>query len=105
MYTDLSFEVDPTGDQTELTNLVESQLGLSIEPNMVRLIPPEEDGYVWSRIPEREHLFPKQLSKHSIGAYMELCREVGVSQGHSINKASVEDAKVASLPSNHLLMS
>jgi hypothetical protein len=28
---------------------------------------------------KREHLFTKQLSKHSIGAYMELCREVGTS--------------------------
>ncbi|KAL9125042.1 MAG: hypothetical protein Q9217_005703 [Psora testacea] len=30
-------------------------------------------------LPEKQHLFKKQLSKHSIGAYRELCREVGVS--------------------------
>ena len=27
----------------------------------------------------RKNLFKKQLSKHAIGAYMELCREVGES--------------------------
>jgi len=26
-----------------------------------------------------QHLFQKQLSKHSVGAYRELCRGVGVS--------------------------
>ena len=46
---------------------------------MVRLTPHREDGYIWIRRPEREHLFTKQLSKHSIGAYTELCREVGIS--------------------------
>ncbi|KAL8643185.1 MAG: hypothetical protein Q9228_000170, partial [Teloschistes exilis] len=30
-------------------------------------------------LPEKEHLFKKHLSKHSIGAYRELCRGVGVS--------------------------
>ncbi|KIW11746.1 hypothetical protein PV08_09018 [Exophiala spinifera] len=25
----------------------------------------------------KQHLFSKQLSKHSVGAYMELCREIG----------------------------
>lgn len=34
---------------------------------------------MWAREPEREHLFKKQISKHSVGAYMELCREVGLS--------------------------
>ena len=38
-----------------------------------------EDGYLWTIIPEKEYLFTKQLSKLSIGAYMELCREVGKS--------------------------
>jgi hypothetical protein len=33
---------------------------------------------MWVPVPEKEHLFKKQLSKHSIGAYMELCRGVGV---------------------------
>lgn len=58
---------------------LESQLGVIFEPTTVRLIPIDEDGYVWMRRPEREHLFQKQLSKHSIGAIMELIREVNVS--------------------------
>lgn len=39
---------------------------------------------MWGPLPEKEHLFQErlfttQLSKHSTGAYMELCREVNVS--------------------------
>jgi hypothetical protein len=52
---------------------------MQIEPNHIRLQPRADDGYAWIRQPEREHLFTRQLSKHSIGAYMELCGEVGAS--------------------------
>src|SRR6516162_538187 len=45
----------------------------------VRLITSADDPYIWKVLPGKEHLFKKHLSKHSIGAYMELCREVGVS--------------------------
>ena len=38
-----------------------------------------EDPYSWQALPEKDHLFKKQLSKHSIGAYRALCRKVGVS--------------------------
>ena len=52
-------------------------------PANVRLPPGVEDGYEWKPLPGRENLFnedlfTKQLSKHSIGAYMELCRGVEV---------------------------
>jgi hypothetical protein len=57
----------------------ECKLGILVEPVNVRLLPDLQDGYKWSVLPEREHLFTKQLSKYSIGAYMELCREVGKS--------------------------
>ena len=60
-------------------NMAESQLGISVEPANVRLMPGAGDGYVWSVLPEKKYLFSKQLSKHSIGAYTELCRGVGVS--------------------------
>ena len=56
-----------------------TQLGITVLPDQVRLQPRVDDGYMWIRQPEREHLFAKQLSKHSVGAYMELCREVGSS--------------------------
>lgn len=55
------------------------KLSVIIEPSQVRLVPNLQDGYMWVRQPEREHLFMKQLSKHSVGAYMELCREINVS--------------------------
>ena len=58
---------------------LELQLGIPVAPSSVRLIPHPEDTYIWLRCPEREHLFTRQLSKHSIGAYMELCREIGIS--------------------------
>jgi hypothetical protein len=56
-----------------------TKLGISIEPAEVRLIPSATDPYTWQILPEKEHLFKKHLSKHSIGAYRELCRGVGVS--------------------------
>ena len=57
----------------------DQQLGILVSPSSVRLIPHPEDRYMWIRRRERDHLFSKQLSKHSIGGYTELCREIGVS--------------------------
>lgn len=56
-----------------------TKLGISIDPAEVRLVPIATDPYTWQILPEKEHLFKKHLSKHSIGAYIELCRGVGVS--------------------------
>jgi len=58
---------------------IEHRLGLGIDPREVRLIPYPTDPYGWSYLPERQHLFLKQLSKHNIGAYREICRELGTS--------------------------
>ena len=55
------------------------KLGFSIKPEDIRLITYADDPYTWQALPEKQHLFKKQLSKHSIGAYRKLCREVGVS--------------------------
>jgi hypothetical protein len=55
------------------------QLGISIDLLEVRLITRIEDPYSWQSLPTRTYLFEKNLSKHSIGAYMELYREVSVS--------------------------
>ena len=66
--------------QTPYSNLsVGRTLGIVVEPALVRLIPNADNGYIWLRQPEREHLFMKQLSKHSYGVYKQLCREVGIS--------------------------
>jgi hypothetical protein len=62
-----------------LTKLKEERLGIIVDPAKVRLQPGIEDGYEWKPLPGKEDLFAKPLSKHSIGAYMELYRGVGVS--------------------------
>lgn len=56
-----------------------TKLGISIEPPEVRLITGADDQYFWQTLPGKQHFFTKYLSKHSDGAYKELCREVGVS--------------------------
>ncbi|KAI9860586.1 MAG: hypothetical protein M1813_006010 [Trichoglossum hirsutum] len=62
-----------------LNKLKEDNLGISIDPVQVRLVTSIDDPYAWKALPGKERLFKKQLSKHSIEAYMELWREVGVS--------------------------
>ncbi|KAL8642308.1 MAG: hypothetical protein Q9228_000986 [Teloschistes exilis] len=55
-----------------------AKLGLSIEPAHVRLVTSASDLYTWQAIPEKAHLFKKNLSKQPISAYREICRDVGV---------------------------
>ena len=85
----------------------DSTLGIVVEPAHVRLLPELQDGYSWSVLPERKHLFKKQLSKHSIGAYMELCREVGKSfeavVPASVNKESTDEESAVTLQ-RHLIL-
>ena len=73
----------------------DSNLGIVVELAQVRLLPDLQDSYSWSVLPERKHLFTKQLSKHSVGAYMELCREVGKSfeamVPASVTKESIDE--------------
>ena len=45
----------------------------------MRLITSANDSYKWQILSEREYLFRKQLNKHFIETYRELCREVDVS--------------------------
>jgi hypothetical protein len=61
-----------------LTKSKGTKLGISIEPAEVRLIPSANDPYIWRILPEKQHLFKKHLSKHSIGKDGELYREVGM---------------------------
>ncbi len=55
-----------------------AKLGISIEPAEVRLITSGDDPYTWRVLLEKQHLFIKYLSKHSIGAYRELYRGVSI---------------------------
>ncbi|KAK5947808.1 hypothetical protein OHC33_011178 [Knufia fluminis] len=43
-------------------------------------MPGPADPYAWQYGPEQEHLFRKQLSKHNVGAYRQICEHLG----HSI---------------------
>ena len=56
-----------------------TKLGISIEPAEIRLITSANDPYTWQILPEKQYLFMKHLSKHSVGAYKELCQGVGIS--------------------------
>lgn len=70
-------------------------IGVKVKPSEVRLKKEDDLDYMWQiDDPSLEHLFQKHLSKHSVGAYMQLQREVGktfrairperVSQSHYI---------------------
>jgi hypothetical protein len=68
----------------QLTKLQDKRLSINVDPADVRLQPGVEDGYEWKPLPGNENsynegLFTKQLSKHSLGAYVELYRGLGVS--------------------------
>jgi len=53
-------------------------LEILIESAEVRLITSADNSYNWQMLSEKEHLFKKYLSKHSIEVYRELCREVDI---------------------------
>ena len=72
-------KVVPSELSSSLTEYQVLKLGLFVEPAEVRLITGADDLYTWQMLPEKTYLFKKQLSKHSTGAYRELCRGVGVS--------------------------
>ncbi|KAI1416943.1 hypothetical protein F5Y13DRAFT_185777 [Hypoxylon sp. FL1857] len=60
-----------------LSEHINQKLGIEIEPPQVRLHTNTDDGYSWQVLPEKRHLFSKNLSDHSIKAYKELCEGVG----------------------------
>ncbi|KFZ02190.1 hypothetical protein V500_00387 [Pseudogymnoascus sp. VKM F-4518 (FW-2643)] len=63
----------------KLASHIHSQLGLAILPIDVKLITKPDDLYQWSILTAgKAALFNKQLSKHSTGAYIDLCNGVGV---------------------------
>jgi hypothetical protein len=53
--------------------LLANSLGLEIEPSQIRLKTEEtDDPYVWDRLEEKDYLFSKNLSDHSLLALREL---------------------------------
>ncbi|KAF1949116.1 hypothetical protein CC80DRAFT_581698 [Byssothecium circinans] len=61
----------------ELSSHIQSKLGIIVEPAQVRLLPSPDDPYTWRFLPEKKHLFSKNISDHSISAYKDLCNGVG----------------------------
>jgi len=62
-----------------MTNIIlESRIGVSIELSQVRLALGPDDPYSWKVLPEKKHLFLKNISDYSTGVYKELYKGVGV---------------------------
>ncbi|KAH8691912.1 hypothetical protein BGW36DRAFT_362938 [Talaromyces proteolyticus] len=58
----------------------DTTLGLEILASEVRLKTSSDDAYEWIvDDPSLKSLFNRHLSKHSVGAYMQLCQEIGKS--------------------------
>ncbi|KAK5069359.1 hypothetical protein LTR51_008609 [Lithohypha guttulata] len=75
----------------------EQQLDLDVDAADVRLVPGPTDPYVWQYGPEQEHLFRRQLSKHNVGAYRQICQNLGRSiqvvlrDGPTLQSLSTQD--------------
>lgn len=62
--------------RNDTDHISDQKLSLSVKPEDVRLITGPEDLYRWSRLVSSDHLFARHLSKHSIGAYSELYKNL-----------------------------
>ena len=62
--------------QLLLNNTSEKKVRIVIEPSQVRLVTGADDLYTWKVLPQKKHLFSKNISDHSIGAYKELCEGI-----------------------------
>jgi hypothetical protein len=62
--------------QLLLNNTSEKKVGIVIEPSQVRLVTGADDLYTWKVLPQKKHLFSKNISDYSIGAYKELCEGI-----------------------------
>jgi len=76
----------------DLSEHIKDALGIIIEPSQVRLITTDDDPYGWAVLPEKRHLFSKNLSNHSIGAYKELCECVGISFEAVLKRSPARDS-------------
>ncbi|KAL4802847.1 hypothetical protein BDV18DRAFT_163807 [Aspergillus unguis] len=66
--------------RTRCRKRLSEHIGLQVDPDEVRLQPDDETHYAWQIDDlDLKPIFDKSLSKHSVGAYVELCSEVGKS--------------------------
>jgi hypothetical protein len=63
----------------EPANSTLSRLGILIEPSQVRLRTTPDDLDIWEILKEKEYLFKKNISDHSIAVLKELYEGVGTS--------------------------
>jgi hypothetical protein len=75
---------------------LDSTLGIRIEPSQVRLRTTPDDPYIWERLKEKEHLFEKNISDHSIATLKEVCEGVGKSF-RAIRKISTKELPMGCL--------
>ncbi len=83
-----------------------------MEPSQVRLMPRAEDPYRWKVLPEKQHLFEKNLSDHSTGAYKDLWNGVNatfeavpVESATAMKPANTQDVMISLNVRNVLLAS
>lgn len=58
--------------------VLDSHLGIVVNPGDVKLMTKPGDPYAWRILTiDKSALFTKQLSKHSIRAYVDLCNGIG----------------------------
>ncbi|KAK2797625.1 hypothetical protein FQN50_009138 [Emmonsiellopsis sp. PD_5] len=67
------------------------KLKIRVDPDDVRLIPDSKSPYAWKVAPSMQQLFKTNMSKHSVGAYQQLWKEVG---GESLEAVAVGDASL-----------
>jgi hypothetical protein len=53
-------------------------VGISIKPLQVYLITGTNNPYTWKVLLKKKHLFSKNISDHSIGAYKELYKGISI---------------------------
>lgn len=58
----------------------------------MRLQPKVKDGYTWRYPQGKAHLFARPPSKHSVGAYMELCRSISDKSVEAVAQPEFADA-------------
>jgi hypothetical protein len=60
-------------------SMLDSRLGILVEPSQVRLRTTLDKPYIWERLKEKEHLFEKNISNHSIVSLKKVSEGVGTS--------------------------
>ncbi|KAK4676320.1 hypothetical protein QC764_0087190 [Podospora pseudoanserina] len=77
---------------------IEERTDISIKPSEVRLLTSRDNGYSWQYLTELKHLFFRNISKYSIGAYRELC--AGLGKKFEAVPSVISSSEISSQPSH-----